>query len=155
MLFQTIADLTSQGVSIDFKISQAGPGLLNVVVIPSTSGDSSPISLVGKSFTATPQDFDSDFVGIIQSMGAINLSLKDQLDAMKKEAEQQQERLKAEAAAKTKVLPKVVAGRKAPTVTDPDPDEIDDNGQDETPVPPAETGETSTPVETSSFAFSM
>jgi PRTRC genetic system protein E len=153
MLFQTIAALTSKGVAIDLKITQAGPGLLNVVVIPSTSGDSSPISLVGKSFTATPQDFDSDFVGIIQSMGAINLSLKDQLDAMKKEAEQQQERLKAEAAAKTKVLPKVVAGRKAPTVSDPD--EIDDNGQDETPVSPAETGETSTPVETSGFAFSM
>jgi len=100
MLFKNIAALVTKGVTLQLIINQAMEGKLEVNVLPSTATGTTGTNLVGKSFVATPEELDAEFADIMADYGLVNLSLKEQLAAVKEMAEQAATKASEEAAEK-------------------------------------------------------
>lgn len=97
MLFSNIAALVAKGVTINFTVTAAAEGQLEVNVVPSIDSGKAGMGLVARSFTATPAELDAEFPAIMASYANANLSLKQQLAA----AEEAIEAAGKEAAAST------------------------------------------------------
>lgn len=105
MLFQNIAALVAKGIKLSIQIESADNGKLEVSVIPTSESGKSGVSLVAKSFVATPAELDAEFPAVIAGFAAVNSTLKDQLDAMEAQAaaiaKEAQEAQASKASAKT------------------------------------------------------
>lgn len=87
MLFQNLAALTAQGITVTMQIEQAENGQLEVSVIPTSNSGKSGVNLVPKVFVATPQELDAEFAEVIAGFCGVNLTLKQQLETMNSQAE--------------------------------------------------------------------
>ena len=118
MLFSNIAALVAKGVVLSIQVAGADNGKLEVSVTPTSTTGKSGMSLIAKSFIATPQELDADFADVIGAYAATNGSLKDQLDAMTAQADaalkDAQEAQKTAKAAAPKAVSKTVPGAKKP-----------------------------------------
>lgn len=151
MLFTNIAALVAKGIKLTLTVEQAGEGMVEVTVVPSAadpSANKSGVSLVAKSFKATPAEFDAEGAEIIKSFCASTLTLKEQLqaaDQMIAQAAKQASDVAVTAstkpatkpalkAATTAAAPKA-AGRAAPELlpqgSGSADDDADDDAQDE------------------------
>lgn len=133
MLFQNIAALVAKGVVINMQITGADNGQLEVSIVPTSTTGKSGMSLVAKSFVASPAELDEGFADVIASYSVTNSSLKDQLEAMEAQAAQAlkdaQEAKAAANASAPKSVSKSVAGVKkavVPTLMSDDDAEGDD-----------------------------
>ena len=84
MLFSTIAALVRKGVKLNFTVEACGEEQIEVTVTPvaaDTSNNKSGVSLVPKSFRATPAEFDAEFTDVIAKFATATLSLQEQVEA--------------------------------------------------------------------------
>lgn len=110
MLFQQISALTNKGVKVSIEIADAGDGKLEVSVIPTSLSGKTGVSLVAKSFIATPAELDAEFTSVIASYAAANASLREQLAAFDLQVEQAAADAKAEAESNSKAKAAVKPG---------------------------------------------
>lgn len=140
MLFSNLAALVQKGVTVQFVVSKAADGKLEVAVHPSTER-ASGMNLVAKSFVGTPAELDAEFAEIIGGYAVANLSLRDQLEAvqvMVKEAEKQASEEAAtkaaeaakKAAAKPASKPTAAASSKPLPAAKPSPSLLDGGEED-------------------------
>ena len=128
MLFRNLAALTAKNVSVMIVVNNAGNGKLEVNVIPTTSSGSTGLNLVAKSFVAYPEELDAEFASVIESFAQTNLTLKEQLDAVKAQADLLAEQAKKDADEKAKVNKAALKkpARYVPPASNPDTvDQID------------------------------
>jgi PRTRC genetic system protein E len=130
MLFSNIAALVAKGVTINFTVTSADEGKLEVNVVPSIDSGKTGMGLVARSFTATPAELDAEFPAIMNSYANANLTLKQQLDAAEAAIEAAGKEAAASAAAKaaekaaakpvthTVSKPGAKAANRAPTLSD-------------------------------------
>lgn len=91
MLFTNIAALVRQGVKLSIAVEASGSSKIDVTVTPSSAdaaSNKSGVSLVAKTFTATPEEFDAEFAALLQTFCTSTLSLKDQMEAANQLMEQ-------------------------------------------------------------------
>lgn len=88
MMFSNIHSLLKRGVSLNLVISAAGDEKIEVSVLPSSAKDGAASNLVAKTFTATAEELDAEFPQILAGYCEANVSLQDQLLAVKVMAEQ-------------------------------------------------------------------
>jgi PRTRC genetic system protein E len=84
MLFTSIAALVQKGIKLSFEVQDAGNGNLDVTVVPVSkdpASNKSGVSLVAKTFTSTPAEFDEKFSDLIPTFCTATQSLQEQLDA--------------------------------------------------------------------------
>lgn len=110
MLFTKIADLVRKDVKLHIVITAVADQKLEVSVLPSTEESTSGMNLVAKSFVGTPDELDAEFPSILEAYAAINVSLKDQLDAVDSMAKEI-----AQAASAKVVADRSAAASKKPT----------------------------------------
>lgn len=88
MLFKHLFALTQKGVKLTITVESADDGKLEVCVLPESETGKSGISLVSKSFVATPEELDAEFPDVVASFAQTNSSLKDQLAQFEVQAAQ-------------------------------------------------------------------
>lgn len=84
MLFSTIAALVRKGVKLNFTVEACGEEQIEVTVTPvaaDTTNNKTGVSLVPKSFRATPAEFDAEFTDVIGKFATATLSLQEQVEA--------------------------------------------------------------------------
>lgn len=137
MLFSNLHTLLKRGVTLNLILAAAGDDKIEVTVLPNTEKTSAGTQLVAKTFVATPQELDDQFPGVMAGYASTNLSLKDQLEAVQKQADEAADAAakaaKEEAAKKAASKPSTsvkTAGKSAgsakPRLLD-DPDADDEN----------------------------
>ncbi|MDO8280961.1 MAG: PRTRC system protein E [Burkholderiaceae bacterium] len=99
MLFANIAALVAKGVTVQFTITGASEGKLEVSLIPTVEAGTT-LNLVPKSFVGTPQELDAEFGEVIAGYATVNLSLKQQLEDVATVAEAAAKEAAEEAAKK-------------------------------------------------------
>lgn len=129
MLFANIAALVVKGVVVQFTVTSASEGKLEVSLIP-TAETGTTLNLVPKSFVGTPAELDAEFGEVIAGYAAVNLSLKQQLEDVATVA-QAAAREASEEAARNAVRKTATrnAGNTKPPTTSPKLIEAD-NGDD-------------------------
>lgn len=88
MLFSNLHKLLMRGVTLNLILAAAGDDKIEVTVLPNTEKTSAGTQLVAKTFVATPQELDEQFPGVMAGYASTNLSLKDQLEAVQKQADE-------------------------------------------------------------------
>lgn len=138
MLFSNLHTLLKSGVTLNLILAAAGDDKIEVTVLPNTEKSSSGTQLVAKTFVATPQELDDQFPGVMAGYASANLSLKEQLEAVQKQAEEAAVAAKEEAAKKAASKPatpvktagKSAAPAKPKLLDDPDADDENESGSD-------------------------
>lgn len=109
MLFSNIHSLLKRGVTLNLILAATGDDKIEVTVLPNTEKSTAGMQLVAKTFVATPKELDEQFPGVMAGYASANLSLKDQLEAVQKQAQETAdaaaEAAKADAATKAAARP--------------------------------------------------
>lgn len=79
MFFKAIAPLLQKGVKFTLQIEAADADLIAVSVLPSTSSKTGH-ALTAKQFVATAQEFDAQFVGVMEGFASMTRTLNEQLE---------------------------------------------------------------------------
>lgn len=132
MLFSNLHALLKSGVTLNLILAAVGDDKVEVTVLPNSEKSSAGTQLVAKTFVATPQELDAQFPEVMAGYASTNLSLKEQLEAVQKQADaaaaSAAEAAKAEAAKK----PAAKSGSKAnpkPTLRSEDEGDADDGAE--------------------------
>lgn len=140
MLFSNIHSLLKRGVTLNLILAATGDDKIEVTVLPNTEKSTAGMQLVAKTFVATPKELDEQFPGVMAGYASANLSLKDQLEAVQKQAQETADAaakaVKADAATKAAARPatharstgKPAAAAKPMLLDDPDHDENSEGG---------------------------
>jgi PRTRC genetic system protein E len=140
MLFSNIHSLLKRGVTLNLILAAAGDDKIEVTVLPNTEKSTAGMQLVAKTFVASPKELDEQFPGVMAGYASANLSLKEQLEAVQKQAQETAdaavEAAKADAAKKAANKPttparstgKSSAAAKPMLLDAPDPEEDDEGG---------------------------
>lgn len=88
MLFSNIHSLLKHGVTLNLILAAAGDDKIEVTVLPNTEKSTAGMQLVAKTFVATPKELDEQFPGVMAGYASANLSLKEQLEAVQKQAQE-------------------------------------------------------------------
>lgn len=129
MLFTNIAALVRQGVKLNFAVEASGDSKIEVTVTPASANpaaNKSGVSLVAKTFTATPEEFDAEFSALLQTFCTSTMSLKEQLDAANQLIEQagkqaSESAVKAAEKSAPRAAAKPAASSKGAAATRPEP----------------------------------
>lgn len=135
MLFSNIHALLKRGVTLNLILAAAGDDKIEVTVLPNTEKSTAGMQLVAKTFVATPQELDQEFPAVMAGYASANLSLKDQLEAVQKQAQETAaaaaEAAKAEAAKKPASKPSATSKTSGTPATDAKPTLMDDPDEDD------------------------
>ena len=99
-IFKTLSSLTAKGVRVEFHVSDAGNGKLEVAIYPTCASGDSGLNLVAKSFVGPPEDLDAELPRILAAYCQANATLADQLSAIQAEADAIAEKARVSAKAK-------------------------------------------------------
>lgn len=134
MLFSNIHALLKRGVTLNLILAAAGDDKIEVTVLPNTEKSTAGMQLVAKTFVATPQEIDQEFPAVMAGYASANLSLKDQLEAVQKQAQETAvaaaEAAKAEAAKKPASKPSATSKTSGTPATAAKPTLMDDPDED-------------------------
>jgi PRTRC genetic system protein E len=137
MLFSNIHALLKRGVTLNLILAAAGDDKIEVTVLPNTEKSTAGMQLVAKTFVATPQELDQEFPAVMAGYASANLSLKDQLEAVQKQAQETAaaaaaaEAAKAEAAKKPASKPSATSKTSGTPATAAKPTLMDDPDEDD------------------------
>lgn len=134
MLFSNIHALLKRGVTLNLILAAIGDDKIEVTVLPNTEKSTAGMQLVAKTFVATAQELDQEFPAVMAGYASANLSLKDQLEAVQKQAQESAaaaaEAAKAEAAKKPASKTSAPSKTSGATATAKKPTLMDDQDDD-------------------------
>lgn len=119
MLFEQLAQLVANGITLSLTVAKATEGKIEVTVVPSAETGKSGFNLVPKTFTATPAEFDAEFAEIMRGYAQTNISLKDQLAAVDAVAAQTAKEASDAAVGATKPATKALTGPRGTAKSSP------------------------------------
>jgi PRTRC genetic system protein E len=155
MLFKNIAALVEKGVTVNFAVTAATDGQLEVSVVPTVDSGKTGMGLVARTFTGTPSELDEGFAAVIASFSKGSLTLVEQIAeaqqafAATETANAATAKEKAEAAKTKPKTPSVVK----PTVSDRTPTlSNEDDDDDDIPTGSGESTPAATPAASTTSA---
>lgn len=137
-MFTALADILGKNETIDISISAPDEqGRMKVIVKPKLSNDKTTVLAQPLALAATPQEFDTDFVGVLMQYSAERTSLAKQVEITSTIL---QESKAAESKKATKALTKKGAGHASPAEAEAEGEDEDEDDNILTPAPnsPAE-----------------